>query len=318
MKKVWSLEQVELIFEKPFLELVFEAQKIHRENFPPNTVQISTLLSIKTGSCPENCSYCPQSARYKTGIERKPLMDLEGVIDAAKRAKETGSTRFCMGAAWREPRGGDLDRVCEMVKEVKKLGLETCATLGLLTDEQAEKLKDAGLDFYNHNIDTSPDYYEKIITTRKFEDRIVTIESARRAGLKICCGGILGMGESDSDRMKMLLFLANMESHLESLPLNKLMKMPGTPLEDAKEIDPFDFVRTIAVARILMPKTYIRLSAGRETMSDEMQALCFMAGANSIFYGEKLLTAKNPSPEKDLSLFKRLGLTPEKLHTAGK
>lgn len=306
--KTWTLESAEKIYHLPFSDLLFEAQSVHRANFSPNTVQISTLISIKTGSCPENCSYCPQSAHYETGLKKEPLMEIQDVVEAAKKAKAAGSTRFCMGAAWRGPRDQDLDVVCEMVSEVKKLGMETCVTLGLLKDHQAVALRDAGLDYYNHNIDTSPDHYGKIITTRTFEDRIKTIENVRKSGVKVCCGGILGMGETAKDRLEMLLVLANMEEAPESVPINQLIAIPGTPLADQTSVDPFDFVRTIAVARILMPKSYVRLSAGREQMSDELQALCFMAGANSIFYGEKLLTADNPVPEKDLSLFARLGL----------
>lgn len=308
MAKKLTLEQVKSIFNLPFNELIYQAQTIHRKHFSPNKIQISTLLSIKTGSCPENCSYCPQSAHYKTGVKKEPLMVLEDVLEAAKRAKEAGASRFCMGAAWRGPSEEDLNQVCRMVSEVKKLGLETCATLGLLKDDQAFRLKEAGLDFYNHNIDTSKDFYDKIISTRTFQDRIDTLDKVRQAGLKVCCGGIIGMGETNDDRIAMLLTLANFEEPPESVPINKLIRVPGTPLQGQKEVDPFDFVKTIALARILMPKSYIRLSAGREQMSDEMQGLCFLAGANSIFYGEKLLTAKNPIPEKDQLLLKRLGL----------
>ncbi len=308
MLEKWTLERAKLIFNLPFNEIIYEAQTIHRKHFTPNEVQISTLLSIKTGSCPENCSYCPQSAHYKTGLKKEPLMALDDVLMAAKKAKEAGASRFCMGAAWRGPRDEDLNQVCSMVSEVKKLGLETCVTLGLLKDDQALKLKEAGLDFYNHNIDTSEEFYNKIITTRTFQDRIDTLNQVRKAGLKVCCGGIIGMGEDNDDRIKMLVTLANLDEPPESVPINKLIRIPGTPLEGQKEVDPFDFVKTIALARILMPKSYIRLSAGREQMSDEMQALCFLAGANSIFYGEKLLTADNPIPENDHLLFERLGL----------
>ncbi|MCZ2204438.1 biotin synthase BioB [Bartonella sp. A05] len=303
-----TLEQAKLIFKLPLNEIIYEAQTIHRKYFTPNTVQISTLLSIKTGSCPENCSYCPQSAHYKTDIQKESLMALNDVLEAAKRAKEAGASRFCMGAAWRGPRDKDLNQVCAMISEVKRLGLETCVTLGLLKDGQASRLKEAGLDFYNHNIDTSEDFYDKVITTRTFQDRIDTLDKVRSAGLKICCGGIIGMGEDNDDRIKMLVTLANLDEPPESVPINKLIRIPGTPLEGQEDVDPFDFIRTIALARILMPKSYIRLSAGREQMSDEMQALCFFAGANSIFYGEKLLTSKNPIPENDQFLFKRLGL----------
>jgi biotin synthase len=308
MQKKWLLQDAKDIFNLPLIELLYKAQTIHKNHFSPNAVQISTLLSIKTGSCPENCSYCPQSAHYKTDLKKEPLMKINDVISIATRAKEAGATRFCMGAAWREPRDEDLALVCEMVSEVKKLGLETCVTLGMLENSQAKQLKNAGLDFYNHNIDTSPEFYDKIITTRTFEDRLNTLELVRQSGIKVCCGGILGMGETNDDRIKMLVLLANLEEQPESVPINKLIKIPGTPLANQKDIDPFDFVRTLALARILMPKSYVRLSAGREQMSDELQALCFMSGANSIFYGEKLLTADNPIPEKDNQLFERLGL----------
>lgn len=308
MHPKWTLEQAKSIFNWPFNQIIYEAQTIHRNHFASNKVQISTLLSIKTGSCPENCSYCPQSAHYQTGVKKEPLMALEDVLIAAKKAKEAGASRFCMGAAWRGPKDKDLEQVCTMVSEVKKLGLETCVTLGLLKDDQALRLKEAGLDFYNHNIDTSEEFYSKIITTRTFQNRIDTLDNVRHAGLKVCCGGIIGMGEDNDDRIKMLLTLANLNEPPESVPINKLIRIPGTPLEEQKEVDPFDFVKTIALARILMPGSYIRLSAGREQMSDEMQALCFLAGANSIFYGEKLLTADNPIPENDQLLFKRLGL----------
>lgn len=308
MKKTWTLEQAQKLFELPFLELIYKAQTVHIKHFECSEVQVSTLLSIKTGTCPENCSYCPQSGHYKTGLQKQPLMDLSEVLSAAKLAKANGSTRFCMGAAWRGPSDKDLNTVCNMVSEVKKLGLETCATLGLLKDDQAQQLKEAGLDFYNHNIDTSPEFYEQIITTRKFQDRIDTLEHVRDAGLKVCCGGIIGMGETNEDRMSMLVVLANMDVPPESVPINQLIPIPGTPLEKQHPVDGFDFVRTIAVARILMPDSYVRLSAGREQMSDELQALCFMAGVNSIFYGNKLLTADNAAPDRDASLFMRMGL----------
>ncbi|MDZ5762162.1 Biotin synthase [Candidatus Cyrtobacter comes] len=296
------------VFKLPFSDLLYEAQKIHRENFKPNSIQISTLLSIKTGSCPENCSYCPQSAHYSTSVKKSSLMGIDEVIEAAKTAKDAGSTRFCMGAAWRGPRNDDLEVVCQMVREVKAIGLETCVTLGLLKDGQAEKLAEAGLDFYNHNIDTSPEYYEKIITTRNFEDRIETIQHVQDAGIKVCCGGIIGMGETNEDRVKMLVFLANLKIQPESVPINKLVKVPGTPLEGQADVDPIDFVRVISLARIMMPNSYLRLSAGREQMSEELQSLCFLAGVNSIFYGEKLLTANNSPLEKDKILFEKLGL----------
>lgn len=308
MQKKWSFQEASDIFNKPFMSLLYEAQTIHKIHFAENNMQISTLLNIKTGSCPENCSYCPQSAHYNTGLKKEPLMDKNRVLEAAKKAKEAGASRFCMGAAWRGPREDDLETVCEMISEVKKLGLETCASLGLLKEGQAAKLKKSGLDFYNHNIDSSEEFYDKIITTRKFQDRIDTLNKVEQADIKVCCGGILGMGETNEDRIKMLLFLANMEKQPGSVPINKLIQIPGTPLEGRKEMDIFDFVRTIALARILLPGSYIRLSAGRENMSDEAQALCFFAGANSLFYGEKLLTAKNPIPEKDDMLFQRLGI----------
>ena len=304
----WSVEAATAIFNLPFIDLIYQAQLEHRKHFNPNDIQISTLLNIKTGRCPENCSYCPQSAHYKTGLESKPLMSTEEVVAAAKRAKEAGSQRFCMGAAWRGPRDDELDQVCEMVKKVKDLGMETCVTLGLLKPHQAEKLKAAGLDYYNHNIDTSDDYYKHIITTRNFQDRIQTLEHVRDAGIKVCCGGIVGMGESNHDRIKMLVILANLPTPPESVPINQLIAIPGTPLANAEPVDSFDFVRTIALARILMPASRVRLSAGREQMSNELQALCFLAGANSIFYGEKLLTAANPKPEADDLLFTKLGL----------
>ncbi len=304
----WSFDKGLKTFNLPFAELIYLAQKTHRKQFNPNEIQISTLLSIKTGRCAENCGYCPQSAHHKTGIEQSPLMQIDEVVAAAKRAKDAGSTRFCMGAAWRGPKNTDLQLVCDMIKEVKKLNLETCVTLGLLKDEQAEILKNAGLDFYNHNIDTSKEYYNNVITTRTFEDRLDTLNKVRTAGIKVCCGGILGMGETNEDRIKMLVTLANLQEPPESVPINKLIKIPGTPLANVDNVDPFDFIRTIALARIMMPKAYIRLSAGREQMSDELQSLCFIVGANSIFYGEKLLTASNPLPEKDEALFKKLGL----------
>ena len=315
MKKEWTFQEANETFHLPFSELIYRAQTTHREHFSPHAVQISTLLSIKTGSCPENCAYCPQSARYNTGLKKEPLMTTEAVVEAAKRAKEAGSTRFCMGAAWRGPRDSDLKSVCEMVKEVKGLGLETCVTLGLLKDHQTAMLKEAGLDYYNHNIDSSEEFYEKVITTRTFQDRLDTLEHVRKSGIKVCCGGIVGMGETNEDRIKMLIVLANLAEPPESVPINKLIRIPGTPLHKQEDVDPFDFVRTIALARIMMPKSYVRLSAGREQMSDELQSLCFLAGANSIFYGEKLLTADNPVPEQDNALFQRLGL--EKMQHPG-
>lgn len=312
----WTLNEVLDLFNKPFLDLLLQAQQTHRTHFPANEVQISTLLSIKTGSCPENCSYCPQSAHYDTGVKKEPLLNLETVIQTAKQAKAAGATRFCMGAAWRNPRDEDLEKVAAMVTGVKELGMETCVTLGLLKGHQAQKLKESGLDFYNHNIDTSPDHYKEIITTRTFQDRIDTLEHVQNAGIQVCCGGILGMGETQEDRAKMLLVLANMDPAPGSVPINKLIRIPGTPLSEEDPVDPFEFVRTIAVARIILPQSHVRLSAGRESMSDELQALCFMAGANSIHYGETLLTAKNPAVEKDKALFTRLGLVREELAEA--
>lgn len=290
------------------MELVFKAASIHRENFNPAEIQVSTLLSIKTGSCPENCKYCPQSAHYNTGLKKESLIDINEVITAAKNAKESGATRFCMGAAWREVSERDMPQLTEMISQVKDLGLETCVTLGMAKQNQLEELKNSGLDYYNHNIDTSPEYYSNIITTRTFEDRLETLENIRNAGLKTCCGGIVGLGESASDRAGMLQTLANLPKHPESVPINLLVKVEGTPLSHNNAVDPLDFVRTIAVARIMMPQSFVRLSAGREGMSDELQALCFMAGANSIFYGEKLLTTANPGTDKDIALLNKLGL----------
>lgn len=307
-QKQWTLAEINALFALPFNDLLFQAHQIHRLNFNANEVQLSTLLNIKTGSCPENCSYCPQSAHYNTGLKKEPLMSLDVVLTAAKRAKEAGASRFCMGAAWRSPRDNDLDRVIEMVQAIKAEGLETCVTLGMLTQDQAQKLKHAGLDYYNHNIDTSEEFYKNIITTRNFQDRIDTIEAVREAGINVCCGGIIGMGEGVEDRASMLMTLANMKEPPESVPINMLVKISGTPLEDNKSVDPFDFIRTIAVARIVMPKARVRLSAGRTEMSEEMQALCHFAGANSIFYGETLLITENPIPETDTAFFAKLGL----------
>ena len=306
----WTTAEIAALLALPFNDLLFQAQTVHRRNFDPNRVQISRLLSIKTGKCPEDCQYCPQSAHYDTGLEKEDLVALEEVLEAARAAKDSGASRFCMGAAWRGP-GKDFDQVLRMVEGVKALGLETCASLGLLNAEQAHQLKDAGLDYYNHNIDTSPDHYANIVSTRSFDDRLDTLDHVREAGMKVCCGGIVGMGEKQDDRAEMLRTLANMAVHPESVPINLLIKIPGTPLDGVPDTDPFDFVRTIAVARIVMPGSHVRLSAGRQSMSDEMQALCFFAGANSMFCGERLLTAGNPSPETDRSLFGRLGLKPE-------
>ena len=304
----WRLDEVNALFALPFNDLLFKAQSVHRANFDPNYVQVSTLLSIKTGACPEDCKYCPQSARYDTGLEKERLLEVEKVIERAKEAKQSGSTRFCMGAAWRNPKERDMPYVLQMVKEVKKLGLETCMTLGMLTRDQAIALKQAGLDYYNHNLDTSPEFYGDIITTRTYQDRLDTLQNVRDAGMHVCSGGIVGMGENASDRSGLLMQLANLERHPESVPINMLVKVKGTPLDSVEDLDPFEFVRTIAVARIMMPKSYVRLSAGREAMNEQMQALCFMAGANSIFYGCKLLTTSNPETHEDVVLFKKLGI----------
>ncbi|WPX97880.1 biotin synthase BioB [Candidatus Fokinia crypta] len=311
MEKKWAFEEAKVLFELPFNQLVYDAQTVHRQHFLPNTIQISTLLSIKTGGCTEDCKYCPQSMHHNTGVEKGSLLGLDEVMEEAKEARKKGASRFCMGAAWRSLRDKDMPSICEMIREVKKLGLEVCMTLGLLKEEQAVKLKEAGLDFYNHNIDTSEEFYSKVITTRNFQSRLDTIECVRKAGIKVCCGGIIGMGETNNDRIKMLVVLANLDEPPESIPINKLIRISGTPLAEQEDVDPFDFVRIVALARIMIPKSYVRLSAGREQMSDEMQALCFLAGANSIFYGEKLLTAENPTMQKDNALLKRLGLRGE-------
>ncbi len=309
----WRRAEILELFALPFADLVFTAAEVHRRFFDPNEVQLSQLLSIKTGGCPEDCAYCPQSAKYKdgTGLKAEKLMDVDKVLSDAKKAKEAGASRYCMGAAWSRPKDKDLDNVIEMVKGVKGMGLETCLTLGMLTKGQAERLKDAGLDYYNHNIDTSPEFYGEIITTRCYQDRLDTLEYVRQAGMNVCSGGIVGMGEAREDRAGMLKTLANLEKHPESVPINLLVQVKGTPLAGTQKLDPFEFVRTIAVARIMMPASYVRLSAGREDMSDEMQALCFLAGANSIFYGEKLLTTPNPAGNEDLQLFERLGIHPK-------
>lgn len=306
----WSLAEIEALFNLPFMDLVARAHAMHAANHDPNAVQVSTLLSIKTGGCPEDCGYCPQAQRYHTGVEAQKLMDVDDVLERARAAKAAGASRFCMGAAWRGPKDRDIPKVAEMIREVKALGMETCATLGLLGEGHAQALKDAGLDYYNHNIDTSPDYYGEIIHTREFQDRLDTLEEIRAAGLKTCCGGIVGMGETRAQRAGLLQALANMPDHPQSVPINQLVPVPGTPLAGADRIDPFEFVRTIAVARIVMPKSIVRLSAGRQQMSDEMQALCFFAGAGSIFMGEKLLTTGNPDVEHDHALFRRLDLHP--------
>lgn len=304
----WTVEEIAAVYDMPFNDLLFEAQTIHRKNFDANAVQVSTLLSIKTGKCSEDCGYCPQSARHDAELESEPLMPLDEVIAAAKVAKDNGSSRFCMGAAWRSPKDKDLTPVIKMVKEVKAMGMETCVTLGMLTDEQTEELKEAGLDYYNHNLDTSPEYYGEVITTRTYQDRLDTIERVRNAGMNVCCGGIVGMGESRRDRIGLLQELANQPKHPESVPINMLVRVTGTPLENGDDLDPLEFIRSVAVARVLMPKSYVRLSAGREKMSDEMQAMCFFAGANSIFYGDKLLTTPNPETNDDMQLFERLGI----------
>ncbi|MBS0579356.1 MAG: biotin synthase BioB [Proteobacteria bacterium] len=307
----WSQQEVQALFALPFIDLLLRAQQVHRAHHEANTVQMSTLLSIKTGACPEDCAYCPQSVRYDTGVEAEALMQVEQVRAAAGRAKAAGATRFCMGAAYRSPKARELKVIAQMIREVRALGLESCATLGMLTPAQAAELRAAGLDYYNHNLDTSPEFYGEIISTRTYQDRLDTLEAVREAGMKVCCGGIVGMGESAADRAGLLRTLANLPVHPESVPINQLVKVAGTPLAGAAAVDPFDFVRIIAVARVLMPASHVRLSAGREAMSDELQALCFMAGANSIFYGERLLTTGNPDVERDRQLFARLGLVPE-------
>lgn len=310
----WTSAEIQALFDLPFNDLVFQAQTTHRAHFDPNAVQVSTLLSIKTGSCPEDCKYCPQSAHYNTGLKKEPLMEVQRVITEAKKAKEAGASRFCMGAAWRNLNDRDMPAVASMIHEVKSMGLETCMTLGMLEQHQAVALKEAGLDYYNHNLDTSEDYYKEIITTRTYADRLQTLEHVRSAGMNVCCGGIVGMGESELDRVELLKTLANLPQHPESVPINQLVQVEGTPLTGAQATDPFDFIRMIAVARIIMPQSYVRLSAGREAMSDEMQAMCFLAGANSIFYGEKLLTTANPSENEDKALFARLGINQQAEH----
>jgi biotin synthase len=307
----WTLSEVQELFALPFMDLLFTAQTVHRRFFVPNTVQISTLLSIKTGACPEDCAYCPQSVHFDTGLEPQELLELEEVAARALAARQAGATRFCMGAAYRSPKAKDLRKVLAMIREVKSLGLETCATLGMLRPDQARELKGAGLDYYNHNLDTSPGYYRKIISTRTYQDRLDTLKAVSDAGMKVCCGGIVGMGEEAQDRAELLHMLATLPVHPQSVPINQLVRVFGTPLAEAPALDPFDFVRTIAVARILMPQSHVRLSAGRNDMSDELQALCFLAGANSIFYGEKLLTTGNPDTEHDRRLFRRLKIAAE-------
>jgi biotin synthase len=315
-KKTWTVAEARALYEMPFNDLLFRAQTVHRENFDPNRVQLSRLLSIKTGGCPEDCAYCSQSSHHESGLSASKLMEVERVIAEARKARDAGATRYCMGAAWRNPKPRDMEAVVAMVKGVKALGMETCMTLGMLDRAQSEQLNRAGLDYYNHNIDTSERYYSEIITTRNFADRLETLENVRAAGMKVCCGGIVGMGELPSDRVEMLATLANLPKHPESVPINMLIPIPGTPLADATPIEPLDFVRTIAVARIMMPESVVRLSAGRTAMTDEMQALCFFAGANSIFVGDTLLTADNPENDKDMALFDKLGLQPMELDGA--
>lgn len=307
----WSVCKVEALFETPFLDLVYRAAQVHRENFNPQAIQLSTLMSIKTGGCPEDCGYCPQSARYQTGVQNQQLVDIEEIVAKAKIAKERGAGRFCMGAAWRGPKPKDVAKITEIIKAVKALGLETCGTFGLLQEGMAEELKEAGLDYYNHNLDTAPEHYHNVIGTRQFDDRINTLGKVRKAGLKVCCGGIVGMNETRKERAGLIASLANLDPQPESVPINQLVKVEGTPLADAAELDWTEFVRTIAVARITMPKSYVRLSAGRHGMSEEMQAMCFMAGANSIFYGDKLLVTGNPEEDGDQLLMAKLDLEPE-------
>ena len=309
----WQIDEIEVLFEKPFNDLLFEAQQVHRARFDPNRVQVSTLLSIKTGACPEDCGYCSQSSRHDTSLERERLLPVEEVIEAAKVAKSKGSTRFCMGAAWRNPTDRNLEKVIEMVEAVRDLGMETCVTLGMLTETQAQRLKESGLDYYNHNLDTSPEFYGNVISTRTFQDRLDTLDHVRNAGINVCSGGILGMGETRRDRARMLQELVNQPKHPESVPINLLVQVEGTPLFGVDALDPLEFVRTIAVARIIMPGSRVRLSAGRTEMSDELQSLCFLAGANSMFYGERLLTTDNPETDSDRELFSRLGIEMEKV-----
>lgn len=309
----WTRAEIETLFALPFNDLLFKAQTIHRANFDANKVQLSQLISIKTGGCQEDCKYCPQAAQYDTSVEAAKLMEIQAVLSEAAKAKAAGASRYCMGAAWRSPKDRDLDKVCAMIEGVKAMGMETCVTLGMLTDDQAAQLKQAGLDYYNHNIDTSEEFYGEVITTRTYQDRLDTLAHVRDAGINVCSGGIVGMGEDRSDRAGMLQTLANMEQHPESVPINLLVQVEGTPMFGSEALDPFEFVRTIATARIMMPKSFVRLSAGREHMSDELQALCFFAGANSVFYGEKLLTTPNPGENHDLQLFGRLGIEPLKL-----
>ena len=304
----WSMQDAQALYALPFNDLVFQAQSLHRQHFDPNQIQLSTLLSIKTGGCPEDCAYCPQSVRHDTDVPSENLLDTTAVVTAARAARAAGATRFCMGAAWRRPKEADFQQVLKMVEAVKALGLETCLTMGMLTEDQASRLKGQGLDFYNHNLDTSPEFYGEIITTRTFQDRLATLEHVRNSGMAVCCGGIVGMGESAQDRLSMLLQLANLPRHPESVPINLLVRVEGTPLYEVSDIDPLEFVRIIALTRIMMPLSVVRLSAGRDDMSDELHALCFLAGANSVFYGDRLLTAGNASVDRDRRLFERLGL----------
>ncbi len=304
----WTKAEVISLMTKPFADLIYEAQNVHRDNFDPNIVQLSTLMNIKTGGCPEDCAYCPQSAHYDAGVNAEKLLELDAVLEQAKAAKASGATRFCMGAAWRQPKQRDLEKVITMIDAVKRTGMETCVTLGMLEKGQAQELKTAGLDYYNHNLDSSPEFYSKIISTRDYQERLDTIEHVRDAGINVCCGGIIGMGEEVNDRAGLLMSLANMDVQPESVPINMLVQVEGTPLNETEELDPIDFVRVIASARIMMPASYVRLSAGRSEMTEEMQALCLLAGANSIFYGEKLLTTDNPQLAEDQKLFERLGV----------
>jgi biotin synthase len=311
----WSIAEVEAFFALPFSDLMFQAQTVHREHFNPNEVQVSTLLSIKTGACPEDCKYCSQSARYNTDVKKERLMEVEKVLEAAQVAKDQGSTRFCMGAGWRNPKARDMPYVLEMVKGVKAMGLETCMTLGMIDGGQADELQEAGLDYYNHNLDTSPEHYNSIITTRSYQDRLDTLQNVRDSGMKVCSGGIVGLGEKAQDRASFLAQLANLPKHPESVPINMLVKIEGTPLANVDDLDEFDFIRCIAIARIMMPKSHVRLSAGRDAMNEQMQAMCFLAGANSIFYGCKLLTTGNPEANKDMQLFAKLGINTETVAT---
>jgi biotin synthase len=314
----WTLEKIRACYQQPMMDLLYEAQRVHRENFSPNEVQLSTLLSIKTGTCPENCGYCSQSGHHKTDLEPEKLLDIQTVLANARCAKEKGATRFCMGAAWRSPPKKDMPAVINMVEQVKAMGLETCMTLGMLDDDQVTQLKEAGLDYYNHNIDTSREYYDKVVTTRCFQDRLDTLQRVREAGINVCCGGILGMGETQEDRLSFLYTLVSLPRYPESVPINRLVAIPGTPLAEAKPIDDLEFVRTIATARIIMPKAMVRLSAGREAMTRSLQTLCFFAGANSIFYGDKLLTTNNPRSELDNALMMQLGMVASGLESASK